>query len=107
MIDVIVSLVAHIIIVIMSVIIYVLLVSGLYPRLVVKWEPSRKLRDRGLEKYILDEWIIGVMAGYFKGEVYHSLDDTSYVKYSKSIVRRRPIRRVKHIIKKIFKGSTK
>ena len=52
MIDVIVSLVAHIIIVIMSVIIYVLLVSGLYPRLVVKWEPSRKLRDRGLEKYI-------------------------------------------------------
>ena len=61
----------------------------------------------GLEKYVLDEWIIGVMDGYFKGEVYHYLDDASYIKYSKSIVRRRPLRKVKHMIKKIFKGTTK
>lgn len=53
--DVFVSLIANIIIALMSVVIYVLLISGVYPRLFVKWQTKKKIRDRGLEKYIFPE----------------------------------------------------
>lgn len=52
MIDVIVRLIAYMVIIPMSIIIYVLLVSGVYPRLTMKWKSNRKMRDRGLQKYI-------------------------------------------------------
>ncbi len=59
----------------------------------------------GLEKYVKDGWVIGVMEGYYKGENYFESRNAAHLKYAKRRVRTRLFRRIKHIVKKIFKGN--
>lgn len=45
--------------------------------------------NRVYREPVPEEWIIGVMTGYFNGEVYHSCGDEEYLHYVAGLGRRR------------------
>lgn len=59
------------------------------------------------EYNVTDEMIIGVMDGFYRGEVYVSNDNKSYVKYYKKRVRTRIFRKFKYYFIKLIKKIKK
>lgn len=53
-----------------------------------------------VEKNVTDDMIIAIMDGFYKGEVYHSVDEEKYIRYYKKIVKNRVYRRIKQVVKK-------
>ena len=56
-----------------------------------------------LEKNIKRSQIIAVMEGFYRGEEYIPSTNKTYQKYVKKIIRKRPIKYLKYLIKKIIK----
>lgn len=55
------------------------------------------------EKVVNENWIIGVMEGYYREEKYIPITDPEYIDYSKKIVKSRRKRFIKYLIKRIFR----
>lgn len=60
-----------------------------------------------VEKNVTDDMIIAIMDGFYKGEVYHSIDEVKYIRYYKKIVRNRVYRRIKQLVKKTINSVFK
>jgi len=56
-----------------------------------------------LEKNVKRSQIIALMEGFYRGEEYIPTTDKEYQKYVKKIIRKRPIKYLKYLIKKIIK----
>lgn len=56
-----------------------------------------------LEKNIKRSQIIAVMEGFYRGEEYIPSTNKTYQKYVKKIIRKRPIKYLKYLIKKLIK----
>lgn len=55
-----------------------------------------------VEKRVKREQLIAVVKGIYKKEEYISVDDLSFIKYSKKRVASRPIRYIKWLIERVF-----
>ena len=55
-----------------------------------------------LEKDVPHEWMIAVMEGFYREDLYVEITNEKYIKYSKKIVRSRIKRKIKHKFKRLF-----
>ena len=56
-----------------------------------------------LEKDITDREIVGVLTAFYHNGKFIKSTDKEYIKYSKSVCRSLPLRKIKNIIKRIFR----
>ena len=56
-----------------------------------------------LEKDITDSEIVGVLTAFYHNGKFIKCTDKEYIKYSKSVCRNLPLRKIKNIIKRIFR----
>ncbi len=60
-----------------------------------------------LEYNVTDDMIIGVMTGFYRDDLYVSIDNPKYIKYYKKRVASRPFRYIKYAFSRIIKKITK
>lgn len=63
--------------------------------------------QNALEYGIKPSQILAKMVGFYKKEVYHSIDEAEYVKYAKAMVKRFPFYRRNPIIYKVLSSANK
>lgn len=55
-----------------------------------------------IEKNVPESWLIAVMEGIYRDDIFVTINNIEYVKYSKKIVKSRCIRKIKHKFERLL-----